>query len=275
LLFAQTFTRKTPSRLQIPANRIKLRVTAERPSVSDEPKELDPFKPDEPSIPGVTGGRVRAKPVAEPPHPTGTQYRGSVAASVGAHKYLLLAIVVVTSFLIGLGIFWWKHAGPPAEVQTAPVAAPSVDLVPAPALQTDAKLPVGPGPVATTTELAKTWSSKRFLFRAPHTADDVPAMVVHLPGNVYWALSMREPFGSCALEYVTDTARLETVYHLSATHPMVGDPCNHAVYDLERYAPGLNGEVRGALVSGEAVRPPLAIEITVRGRQIVATQIEH
>ncbi len=243
--------------------------------MSDEPKELDPFKPDEPSIPGVTAGRLRLKPEEGPPRPMGTMYRAPGGSSIGTHRYLLLAIVVVGSFLAGLGVFWWKHASPLAAVQTAPVVAPSVDLGPAPALQTDAKLPIGPGPVATTTELAKTWSSKRFLFREPHTADDVPAMVVHLPGGVYWALSMREPFGSCALEYVTDTARLETVYHFSASHPMVGDPCNHAVYDLERYAPGLNGEVRGAIVSGESVRPPLAIELSVRGKQIVATQIEH
>jgi hypothetical protein len=56
---------------------------------------------------------------------------------------------------------------------------------------------------------------------------------------------------------------------------MVVDPCNHAVYDLEKYGPGPNGVVRGAIVSGAGVRPPLAIEMKARGNQIVAVQIEQ
>jgi hypothetical protein len=56
---------------------------------------------------------------------------------------------------------------------------------------------------------------------------------------------------------------------------MVGDPCNRAVFDLTRYGTGPNGVIRGAIVSGQGVRPPTAIEIKVRGKQIVATQLEH
>jgi hypothetical protein len=47
------------------------------------------------------------------------------------------------------------------------------------------------------------------------------------------------------------------------------------VYDLTRYGTGPNGAVRGAIVSGRGVRPPTAIEVKVRGKQIVATQLEH
>jgi hypothetical protein len=86
---------------------------------------------------------------------------------------------------------------------------------------------------------------------------------------------MREPFGNCELEYVTDLQKLARVYDFQAVHPMVGNPCNHAVYDLAHYGTGLNGPVRGAIVSGGGVRPPMEIEIKVRGQQIVATQLEH
>jgi hypothetical protein len=134
---------------------------------------------------------------------------------------------------------------------------------------------LGPGPVATTAELAKPWSSKRFVFRSPQTADDVPALVVHLPGNMYWGISMREPFGSCEMQYITDLSQIADQYHYTAAHPMVVDPCSRAVYDLDKYGPGPNGVVRGAIVYGPGVRPPLAIEIKAKGSQIIAIQIEQ
>ena len=56
---------------------------------------------------------------------------------------------------------------------------------------------------------------------------------------------------------------------------MIVDPCNHAVYDLEKYGAGPNGVVRGAIVYGAGVRPPLAIEMKAKGSQIVAIQIER
>ena len=107
------------------------------------------------------------------------------------------------------------------------------------------------------------------------TADNLSAVVVHLPSGIYWAFSLREPFGTCELEYVTDLGKLQRDYGFHADHPMVGDPCNRAVFDLTRYGTGPNGVVRGAIVSGQGVRPPLAIEVKVRGKQIVATQLEH
>jgi hypothetical protein len=99
-------------------------------------------------------------------------------------------------------------------------------------------------------------------------------MVVRLPGGVFWAISMREPFGTCELEYVTNVQKLEADYQLAADHPMVADPCSHAVYDLTRYSPGPNGVVRGATAKGESIRPPIAIEVRVRGKEVVATRIE-
>jgi hypothetical protein len=260
--------------LQISAIQIKLRVTTERFTMPDKPKEQDPFRPQEPNIPGVTGNPARHKPAPEPPRPAASQFRNSVpvADKVPAQKWLAIAALAIG--LVSLALFLWKHSGAPAQSQEVPAAVPVVDLQPTP-LQPALVLVVGPGPVATTAELAKPWSSKRFEFHDPKTADNLSAVVVHLPSGIYWAFSLREPFGTCELEYVTDLGKLQRDYGFHADHPMVGDPCNRAVFDLTRYGTGPNGVVRGAIVSGQGVRPPLAIEVKVRGKQVVATQLEH
>jgi len=242
--------------------------------MSDKPKEQDPFKPQEPNIPGVTGNPARHKPAPEPPRPFASQFRNSaaVAEKIPAQKWLAIAALAIG--LVSLAMFLWKHSSAATQSPEVPAAVPVVDLPPAP-LQPVAALPVGPGPVATTAELAKPWSFKRFEFHTPQTGDNLSAVVVHLPSGVYWGFSLREPYGTCELEYVTDLGRLEREYGFHADHPMVADPCNRAVFDLTRYGTGPNGVVRGAIVSGQGVRPPTAIEMKVRGKQVVATQLEH
>lgn len=160
----------------------------------------------------------------------------------------------------------------PSASDEAVSASAAVAELPNPA----EKLPVGPGPIGTTDQLAKAWSSKRFLFRDPLVAKPVPAMVVRLPGGQLWGFSLREPFGECELEYVTDLKRMASDYHFQADHPMVVNPCSRAVYDLMRYSGGaLNGGiVRGDIVHGIAVRPPMAIEINTNGKNIVAVRTE-
>lgn len=137
-------------------------------------------------------------------------------------------------------------------------------------------MPVGPGIIASTRDLAKPWASKRFLFRSDLSSEEVPALVVRLPNGQYWGFSMIEPFGSCKLEYVTDLSVLRTEYNFRANHPMIGDPCTHTVYDLLQYDGGApdGGLVRGAIVHGAGVRPPLAIEIDVQGKQLRAVRME-
>jgi hypothetical protein len=260
--------------LQIPAIQIKLRITTVRFTVPDKPKEQDPFKPTEPNIPGVTGNPARNKPAPQPPEGMAPQFRNSAAASETIPAQKLLAIAAIVICVVAVALFSWKHSSTPNQTEPVSAAVPVVDLPPA-APPPAAQEPVGPGPIATTAELAKAWSSKRFVFRAAETADDLPALVVHLPNGVYWGLSLREPYGTCQLEYVTDLQKLERVYGFHGDHPMVTNPCNHAVYDLTRYGTGPNGVVRGAIVSGRGIRPPTAIEVKVRGKQIIATQLEH
>jgi hypothetical protein len=243
--------------------------------MSDEPKSHNPFQAQDPSIPGVTGNPARAKPAPQPPRIVLPQSPKPPAPNVLeiVPPRVWLAIGAIVIALVGLRMYSKRKAASASEDQTAAVAAPT-DLAPIPAAQPAAQLPLGPGPIATTAELSKTWSSKRFVFRAPQTADDVPAIVVRLPQGIFWAISMREPFGTCELEYVTNLQRLAADYQLTADHPMVADPCSHAVYDLTRYGTGPNGVVRGAVVKGDSIRPPIAIEVKVRGKEVVATRIE-
>jgi hypothetical protein len=243
--------------------------------VSDEPKQHNPFKPADPTIPGVTGNPARSRPAPRQPRVVIPQSpRPSAPSMLNAiSPQVWMGIGAIVIVLIALGMYSRNRPAPVSEVQTAPIPDPA-DLRPAQPAQATANLPLGPGPIATTAEMSKTWSSKRFLFRAPQTADDVPAMVVKLPGDVLWAISMRAPFGTCDLEYVTNLQKLASQYQLTADHPMVADSCTHTVYDLTRYGSGPNGVVRGAIVKGEGIRPPIAIEVRARGKEVVVTRIE-
>lgn len=189
---------------------------------------------------------------------------------------LWIIVGVACAFIIGGGLWFWS-TGSPTKAKAVPVA-PTVDLaMPAAAKPShDGDLPMGPGVIATVNELSKPWSSRRFLFRPPASADPVPAMVVHLPNGEYWGFSLREPFGTCELDYLTNLDKLEADYGYQAKHPMVVDPCSHTVYDLMQYGAGApdGGYVRGEIVHGAGVRAPMAIEIEVKGGEVRAVRME-
>lgn len=230
-------------------------------------KKLDPFKPQQPRIPGISESAQAAQNHAPP--------SSAIPSKPDTHDGLptvWVALIVLACFLC-VGVAWRSHrsfAKEPAMPAKIEVPAAVVEPKPEPV----AKLPVGPGEIATTTQLERVWSSQRFIFHDVLTSEQVPAMVVHLPNGVYWGFSLREPFGTCELEYITDMAKLRVEYHFRADHPMVGDTCNHTVFDLTKYGSGPNGLVRGEILQGSAVRPPMAIEIHTKGNQVVAVRME-
>jgi hypothetical protein len=243
--------------------------------MSEKVKELDPFKPEEPTIPGVTGNPARKKRPPQPPRialPQTAPVNNARPLNAISPR-LWLAVVATLIVLVSLGVYLRKRPGASYPAQPATVAAGS-ELAPKKAPPAVPVIPKAPGPVATTSELEKPWSSKRFIFRVPLNSEDVPAMVVKLPGGVYWGVSMREPYGTCELQYVNDPRVLAADYQFTATHPMLTDPCSRAVFDLTEYGSGPNGVIRGAIVKGGAIRPPIAIEIRVRGKEVIATRIE-
>jgi hypothetical protein len=238
--------------------------------MADE-RKTDPFKPAQPTIPGLPSAfRSVEGGVVQPAAPDSRRLPES-------QKLLLTAVGTFVALIVVGGLVYWgktsrRALAQPRSAMLAAAAAPgSIEKTRRPEA-----VATGPGVVATTTDLSKPWSAKRFLFRSPLSADLIPGMVVRLPGGQYWGFSLREPFGSCELEYVTDLKKLQSNYGFHASHPMVADPCNQTVFDLLQYAPGESegGLVRGAIVQGGGVRPPLAIEIRVDGKDVRAVRSE-
>jgi hypothetical protein len=232
----------------------------------ENPTKPDPFKPQQPNIPGVTGA-VNAEKAATPsPPPDAAPARHLIPKMwILGGGAGVLAIILVFALL--------KRApasSADALTDTPPSSTSAVPPAPSPA----PALPTGPGPIATTEELAQPWSAKKFNFQDPVTGERAPAMIVRLPGGSYWGFSLREPFGKCELEFVTDLSKLRDKFNYPANHPMVVNPCNDSVFELLRYGTGPKGLVRGDVVQGAAMRPPLAIEVRVEGHQVVAVRGE-
>jgi hypothetical protein len=239
-------------------------------------KKVDLFKPQAPSIPGVPAASEKAEKTAQrPPQMRAASSAQPQAAPDRRAKMIGLAAGIGVVLLAGMILLPGHHSPGNADLHPLPAA---VDPPASGASESRPaeKLMVGPGPVATTAELAKPWSEREFLFRGPFSAEPVPAMVVRLPGGDLWGFSLREPFGECELKYVTDLQELADDYGYHAAHPMVVNPCTHAVYDLMRYGGGApdGGLVRGDIVQGAGVRPPLAIEIQTSGKDIIAVRSE-
>src|SRR5271168_2735817 len=146
----------------------------------DNSSKKDAFNPPQPTIPGVS----------KPPAPDATQSaatqsgatQSSPAQSAGLPTWITLSIAGALILVI-VGV-WWSRRTPAEEitpVQTTdlPAAAAAAPSTPA------SNLPVAPGEVATTDELASTWAAKKFLFHSNVNGEQIPAMIVHLPGGTY------------------------------------------------------------------------------------------
>lgn len=230
----------------------------------DEPTPTERFKAEMPQIPGVN---VRLS-------------RGGILGRLRSKAGLVIALAAV--LLVGWVVVRWltrphEADAPPAEpAQQIEIPTPTSDLKPIPPSSTQAH-----PEIATTGELAEPWSSKEFFFRNRLTGENISALIVRLPGgsagqsSSYWAFSLQVPFGRCQLEYVDDLDKLRSDYGYRAKHPMVGDPCSSTVFDPLRMAAIPGGVwVRGAIAQGSVIRPPLGVEVEVRGNEILATRME-
>jgi len=234
-------------------------------------KKADPFKPQQPVIPGVAPRTEAAKP--EPPPELQDAEPPAQKSVPPQAKLIAIAGAAVLILVVGL-IFWGRSSSRRPEPASDDSTVASQPAPPAP--KAAPSEPMGPGTIGNVSEFSKPWSSKRFQYHSMITGQYEPAMVVHLPHGEYWGFSLIEPFGNCQLEFVTDIARLKSDYGYRADHPMVGDPCNHTVFDLLRYGPGASTDdlVRGVIVQGSGIRPPMAIEIKVQGSDVVAGRSE-
>ncbi len=263
----------------------------------DEKPKFDPFKPAEPRLPGVpekkppkpapkpaeAGAGAAPAPATEaqptpawmaklPPQlrslPPKTLYAGAGGI------LLLLVIVLWMAFGSGGEPTSGTPQGAAGDADAPPVGSPRVASgEPAPEVVTL------PAPVATTQEMAKPWSAKKFIVR--QAGQRTPAMLLRVPGGSagsgegYWAFLLQSPFGRCELEMIADLARLQTEYGYRAQNPMVVDPCSRAVFHpLRRGNIGRSTYVRGEVVHGSALRPPVAIDIRVERGQVIAVRTE-
>jgi hypothetical protein len=223
----------------------------------------DRYKSDMPQIPGVSGTGSRSSAASNP----------AVKLVIG-----LLAVLL----LVFLGARWAlrpNHAQPHLAAQQPQIEVPSP--APDPSTLLPHATDTEPG-VASVTEMAKPWSAKEFYIRNRLTGENIPALLVRLPGGSpsqakgYWALSMNSPFGNCRLEYLTDLEKLKNDYGFrTPKHPMVGNPCSRTVFDPLKLT-NLPGSVwvRGTIVQGSDLRPPLGIELKVDGKKILAVRTE-
>lgn len=234
------------------------------------------FQAEMPSIPGV-----QAKPNAAAGAARARAHAHDSSSRPAPQRILIIALAALVA--IGGGAWWHfrtsgrgAHPAPAADVAENLPAAP----VPAPAAAPPAAMPIAPGPIATLNELSKPWSSRKFTFVNPDTHENVPAMVVRLPGAgdrsaAYWAFSLIEPFAKCNLDYLTDLGALSSRFHYSAAHPMVASACDGTLYDPLRMGMTPSGAwARGEVTQGSGIRPPTAIRVQVSGSSVVADRIE-
>ena len=195
-----------------------------------------------------------------------------------AHRQLKPLVAVILAILVcaaGLAV-WLSHRRSAELGASAPGEAasggPSSD-------GSSARTARNPNAVATLYELAEPWSSKAFHFVDPNTHQSVSAMIIHLPSPPaepsFWAFSLTTPFSRCQLQYVTDLSALSRRFVYSADHPMVVSDCDGILYDPLKMDTLPDGSwVRGEIVRGGGIRPPIAIQIEVQGRDIVADRTE-
>ncbi len=280
-----------------------------RPPVRDAPVHERNFKAEMPQIPGVEARPTpppppRAKPtppssdaagnshVAEIMQAAGGIYAGPTTKLDLAAVAKRLAKIVVGIVLVAmLASFAIKTIGrmQRPDSDDLPARQDNVPSTPPQSAETSTETDSAQRPLyvtqsnpelATVGELAQPWSSKRFLFRSLTLSKNVPALIIRLPGPAsesksYWAFSLEAPFSECQFVYLDDLAKVSSEYGFKATHPMVVNPCSHAIFDpLQlKELPG-NILVRGAIVRGYDPRPPYGIELKVAGNQIRVLAME-
>jgi len=224
------------------------------------PPPNERFKAEMPQIPGVS------TPSSKP------------SGSGGPWLVIIGLVAVLTAVFVG-----GRMLSKPRRAETPP-PAPQIE-VPAlvPDLTTSIPVATEQAPVIASVSELKFWQSKPFTFRNRQTGENIPALIVRLPvgspaqAGGYWSFAMRPAYGNCQLEYIEDLQTLRTDYgYRQAKHPLVGNPCSRSLYDPLKYAPlpGGSALARGAIVQGSDLRPPLSIEIQLKGKDILATRME-
>src|SRR5271154_3666300 len=125
---------------------------------------IDPFKPQQPSIPGLTPGTAKAAKLS-PPAPAVYSPDISLEKAPPSPMLWVALSVVGTLLVLCSGFFYWMKGSPAKATGDVSLAETAASMSPLTPPKKAENLPAGPGAVATTDELSRAWSSKRFLFR--------------------------------------------------------------------------------------------------------------
>ncbi len=246
--------------------------------MADQQGKFDPFKPAQPRIPGVVD--APAAPPAEP-EPAKPAPRGKLPP-----QWIAIGAAVIGIVLGWLLLRTSPSSAPAADSQPVTASAASAPSDPAasaassPTTVLPEVTPIYPDEVASIEEMNKPWASKRFTFMKKIALGPAPALLVRLPAgsartaDSYWAFGVRTRYGKCDLELVTDLNRLRGDFGYNAQHPMVVEPCTNTVFDPLRRGTANGAWVRGEVVQGSSLRPPLMIEVQIKVNRILAVQME-
>jgi hypothetical protein len=220
------------------------------------------FKAEMPQIPGVS------------PAVTGPRRRPSY--------FPLLAGVLLVGIALLLAVRWFSRPHPTQHVRVQPAPQIEVPAPPPDPASLLAHVDKANPEVTELTTLSKPWSFVDFYIHDLTTDESVRATIVRLPAGSpnaltsYYAFSHKAPSGTCQLEYITDLDTLRNEYdYRVASHPLVGNPCTHTLYDPSKTTNLTdNIWIRGAIVQGSDVRPPLGIELKLHNNQILAMRTE-
>lgn len=223
-----------------------------------------PHRPASPAQQKTTPAMPRIPGVNDKPTPPGFQPKP------------LIAVILAVVLCAGVVALWLSHRRH-ADVNPEASAVAAAPEAPVSNASSTSKANRNSDAIATLDELAKPWSSKQFNFTDPKSGAAVAAMVIRLPGpsQSFWAFSLTPPVSRCPLQFVTDLNELSRRFAYPANHPMVISDCDGILYDPLKIATLPNGAwVRGDIVRGGGIRPPLSISVRVHGRELVADRME-
>ena len=101
------------------------------------------------------------------------------------------------------------------------------------------------------------WAAVEFTFELE--GERVPAIVIRLPGERWYASSLICPHAKCVTRYFSDVTVARDTFDVAAQNPVLGCPCHFSVFDVA------NG---GKVISGPAPGAPLQLSVEARDGKV-------
>ena len=117
-------------------------------------------------------------------------------------------------------------------------------------------------PVARLAELTEPWSAAKFTL-PDVDGDQLPCIVIRLPGGGWYASSLICPHNKCDLLYVRDPSNARNSFDVDVSTPVLACPCHFSVFDLPEH---------GRVIKGPAPSPPLQLKVEVRDDNVFVSR---